>query len=42
MNNEKEEAEYRSRTGRLEKWKELYAKVQRELQLPNSPVERLM
>ncbi|CAK9003093.1 ZnF_CDGSH domain-containing protein [Durusdinium trenchii] len=39
---EKDEVHYRSRAGRLEKWRELCTRSQKELQLPVSAPERLM
>ena len=41
LNAEREEPQYRSRAGRLDKWRELYASAQRELQLPDAPPDRL-
>ena len=39
---ERDEPQYRARTGRLDKWRELVQQAQKELQLPISPPDRLM
>ena len=36
MNDEKEDPAYRSRASRLDKWKELYVRAQKELQMPEA------
>ena len=41
LNAEREDPQYRSRAGRLDKWRELYASAQKELQLPDAPPDRL-
>ena len=42
LNAEREDPQYRSRAGRLDKWRELYASAQKELQLPDAPPDRLV
>ena len=42
LNMERDEPQYRARTGRLDKWRELVQQAQKELQLPISPPDRLM
>ena len=42
MNAERETTEYRSRTSRLSKWKELVTAAQQELEVPVGVPERLM
>ena len=41
LNAEKEETQYRQRTGRLDKWRELVKSAQKELCLPLNPPDRL-
>lgn len=41
-NAEKDDVQYRSRAGRLDKWRELSQKAQAELKLPVAVPERIM
>ena len=38
---ESEQPEYKARCSRLQKWKELVAQAQEDLEVPVKPVERL-
>ena len=42
LSDEQEDQQYRHRAGRLDKWRELYSSVQKELELPVAPPERLV
>lgn len=42
QNLEKEDGEYRARTSRLMKWKEMVRESQKHLALPENPPERIM
>lgn len=42
MRAERDEPHYNTRAGRLDKWKELVASSQKELQIPVAAPERLM